>query len=162
MMSFAHGIATRNYTTVAIFHVTAEIRLDFDAVYFVVAIDGIDLAIVKQNRQVMDGASEIIVSPWSFRLVRYKNLHSDSVDIREYIELAVMITDAWSPDSLAVCLFAVFESEAVVVNVNPVESVAAEVPVDKVLGFQDYEAGIAMHGRAGQIERVAHSDQIRV
>ena len=48
---------------------------------FVVAIDGIDLSIVKQNRKVVYGTAEIMVRPWSFDPVRHIDLHPDSVDV---------------------------------------------------------------------------------
>ena len=58
-----------------------------------------------------------------------------SVDIREDIELAIVISDGWSPDALTVSLLTVFQAEFVAKTKEVLHSIAAESPVDEVLGM---------------------------
>ena len=44
-----------------------------------------------------------------------------------------MMTYTRSPDTLAICFLAVFKPETVVIDVNAVERITAEVPVNKIL-----------------------------
>ena len=84
-----------------------------------------------------------------------------SVDIGEYVELSFVIADTWSPYALAICLFAVGESEFVS-HIQTVEGIAKKFPVDKVFGMQYDEPGHTMHCSARHIEVFPYTDNVRV
>ena len=57
-----------------------------------------------------------------------------------------MIAYARCPYTLAIGFFPVFKPESVIINVNTVKRVTAEVPVDKVFRLQHHKARITVHG----------------
>ena len=133
VVSFSHSISTRYNATVTAFHKTAQVWFDFNTMNLIIAVNRIYFPIVKQYGYIVGSPSHIVVFPWTFRIFGNKNLHSDSVDVREYVELSFMISDAGSPDALSVCFLSTFEPESGIIDRNAVECIAAELPVDKIL-----------------------------
>ena len=133
VMSLPHSISTRYNATVTAFHKTAQVWFDFNAMNLIIAVNRIYFPIVKQYGYIVGSPSHIVVFPWTFRIFGNKNLHSDSVDVREYVELSFMISDAGRPDALSVCFLSTFEPESGIIDRNAVECIAAELPVDKIL-----------------------------
>ena len=114
MMSLTHRIAFRNHHLATALYRTAQIRFQLRNGYVAILMHGINLAIViEEHREVVDIAINFMMSPRSLGTVRDINLQSMSVDVREDIELAVVIADGRCPDTLSVSLLAVSEIEVI-------------------------------------------------
>ena len=162
MVSFAHGVSGRNDDPLATFHVAAKVGLDFNHPHLVILIYGVYLAvIIKQDGQVINVPAHVDVLPWSGRIFGDEHLHAMPVDVGEDIKLSVVVTDAGSPNALAVGFLPIFEPEFVA-HIETFETITQEFPVHQVFGMEDNHAGCTMHGCPCQIEVLAHPDQVGV
>ncbi len=84
-----------------------------------------------------------------------------TVYIAENVEFSVVITDTGSPDALTVSLFPILKLK-LVSHIETVHGIAAEPPVDKVLGMEHYHTGNAVHRGSGKIEVVTHTNDVRI
>ena len=98
--------------------------------------DGIYFPIViKQNTEVINVPLHIVVGPWSMDILACVALESFSVDVGIDIELSVGIPYAWCPNALTINFLMVLEPELVILEVEPVETVADILPIDEVFGM---------------------------
>ncbi len=74
-----------------------------------------------------------------------------AVDVREDVELAVMVAEGRRPDSLAVDILAVLQPVGRP-KVELVHGIGDEFPVDQVLRAQDRQARHGVHRGARQVE----------
>ena len=102
-----------------------------------------------------------MMRPRSLGTVRDINLQAMSVDIREDIELAVVIADGRCPDTLSIRLLPVSEIEVIRI-IEPVEAVGGEFPVHEILGMEHHQARNRVHRGTRQIVILSYSDDIRV
>jgi len=141
---------------VATIHIATEIGFYFNGMDFVITIDG------PEHREVMYPSTHIVMLPRAFRVVGYIHLHAYAVDIGEDMEFTIEVANARGPDALSVGFLTILQTEMGVVDLQPVESIATEVPVHQIFRFQHHKSWITMHGCSNQIERITHSNQIRV
>lgn len=162
MVSLTHCVSCRYDDPFALFDEAAEVRFHLYHPHFVVSVDGVYLpVIVEEDGEVVDVATHVDVLPWTGRIFADENLQAVSVDIGEDIELPVVVADAGSPDTLSIRLFSVLQTEFVT-HLEAVETIAQETPVYQILGVEHYDAWRAMHGGAGQVEVITHSDEVGV
>ena len=100
--------------------------------------------------------------PRSLSLVGDKDLHAVSVDVGEDVELAVVVAYARSPYALSVSLLAVFEAELVAKSEEVLHRVAAEAPVDEVLGVKHHHSWQAVHRCTGEVVVLSHPYHVGV
>ena len=84
-----------------------------------------------------------------------------SVDIREDIELSVVIADGRRPDTLSVSLLTVSEIEVIRI-IQSVEAIRRKFPVHQILGMQHHQSRHTVHRGTRQIVILPYSDNIRV
>ena len=79
-----------------------------------ILVNGINLTIlIKEHREVVDIAINFMMRPRSLGTIRNIHLQTMSVDVREDIELSVVIADSRCPDTLSVSLLTVSEIEVI-------------------------------------------------
>ena len=162
MMSLTHRIAFRNHHLAAALYRTAQIRLQLRNGHVAILVHGINLAIlIEEHREVVDIAINFMMRPRSLGTVRDIHLQAMSVDIREDIELSVVIPNGWRPDTLSVSLLAIAEIEIIRI-IESVETVGRKFPIHQILGMENHQSRNTVHRGTRQIVILPHSDNIRV
>ena len=162
-MSLTHSRAVGDNLAIATLDKTAEIGLYLSATHCPILMNGIYLTVVvEEYGEVVDVTLEIDMLPRSLSLVGDEHLHTMSVDIREDIELTVVITDRWSPYTLSVSLLAVLKAELVAKSKEILHCVATETPVDEVLRMKYDYTRQTVHCRSSKIIVLSHPDNIGV
>ena len=163
MVTLSHGRTRWDYLPVATFDEPAEVWLYLCTAYCSILMYGIYLTIVvKEDREVIYVTLHVDVSPWSLGLVCDKDLHAMAIDVREDIELPVVVSYARSPYTLSVCLTPVHQLELVAETKEVLHGITTELPIDEVTGMENDEPGNAVHGCPCEIVVVAYAYDIRI
>ena len=162
MMSLSHCVTFRNHHLAASLYRTTEVRFQLRHGHIAVFMHGIHLSvIIEEHGEVVDIAIDLMMRPRSLSTVRDINLQTMSVDIREDIELAVVIADGRCPDTLSIRFLPVSEIEVIRI-IESVEAVGREFPVHEIFGMEHHQYRHAMHRGTRQIIILPHSDDIRI
>ena len=161
MMAFSHGTSLGDDDAVASFHVTTEVGLYFYQMHLVIPMHGVNLVTIEKHAQVIDATTHILVLPWAFWLIGGKHLQAMVVYIDKDVELPVVVTDAGSPDAIAIDTFFPFKVK-VWPQIQFVKDVSDKVPIHQVLGMKQRQTRLTMHGTGHHIEVLAHPDHVRV
>ena len=105
-------------------------------------------------------SGQLIALPRSLDRWGTEDLKTRAIDIAENKEHAFVKADARSPDSPTVNVPA-FQAIGWS-QIEFVGAIAREFPIHQVLGMQDLDRRIHVHGGAGQIIVLADADDIRV
>ena len=163
VMAFAHAVTFRNDDALGALDGSAHVGLQFGTLHRAVAVDGVHLAVVvEQHAEVVDIALHVMVRPGASDVLCGVALQALAVDVAEHVELAVGVADAGSPDALSVDFLVVLQREAVLGEVEAVETVGDVFPVHQVLRVEDDQPRHGVHGGAGEVVVVAHAEDVRV
>ena len=122
--------------------------------------DDVDSAVViKEDRQVVP-SGQLVARPRTMNRLGAEDLEAHAVDVGEDIEHALVIADAGRPDTLAVDVPS-FEPERRA-QVQPIHAVAGEFPVHQILGMHDLNGRVHVHGGAGEVVVLAHTNNIGI
>ena len=160
-MTLSHCRALRNYGAFATLHEAAEVGFQFYYLHVAVTVHTVYLVAIEQNAEVVYCTAHVDVLPRACCLLANEHLQTVTVDVREDVELPVMIANARCPDALSVCLFMVFEAE-LVAHVESRQAITGELPVHQVARVQHHKPRQTVHGGACKVIVVAHTYDVRV
>ena len=131
-----------------------------DRIRTVAAGNDVDFTVVvKQHRHVVP-RGKLVALPGTGNRLRTEHLQAGTVDVREHVEHAVVVTDARRPDAPPIDAPALQSVRRP--KVKLVCTVAGEFPVHQVFGVHQNYGGVHVHRRAGEIIILAHTDHIGV
>ena len=162
-MALSHSIALGDDGASGAILRATHVWLQFGALHFTVAVNGVNLAIVvEEHAEVVDVAFHVVVLPRSLDVLCGIALQSLAIDVGVNVELSVGIADAGCPNTLTVDFLVVFQRETVFLEVEAVEAIGDILPVHQVLGVEDDETGDSMHGCTCQVVVVAYTQDVGI
>src|SRR4029453_6249352 len=112
MRTLAHPGLLGNDLSLCLWNDVSQIIVELRQLQRAISPDRVHLAIIiEQHGKIVQRPANGAALPRSGRVLRREHLRSVLVDVAEYIKRAVVITERWSPQSLAVNIPAAFQTE---------------------------------------------------